>query len=104
MLNQVVLVGKLVENPKLVNLGNGNTGCNIKLSITRNFKNDATGEYELDLIPCLLPGKIAYKAQEYTTLGATVGIKGRLRCNEDLKIEIIVEKITFISTKREKEN
>ena len=47
MLNQVVLVGRLVRDPELKELENGNKLSNITLAVPRSYKN-VNGEYETD--------------------------------------------------------
>ncbi|MBE6147116.1 MAG: hypothetical protein E7168_02140 [Firmicutes bacterium] len=47
MLNQVVLVGRLVRKPELRDSGNGKKMSFISLAVPRSFKN-MNGEYETD--------------------------------------------------------
>lgn len=104
MLNHTVLVGRLVKELELKELESGKKVCNITLAVPRSFKN-AEGEYETDFIDCTLWGNIAESTAEYCHKGDLIGIKGHLqtRTNEDKKImEVIAEKVTFLSTKKEK--
>ena len=39
MLNQTVLVGRLVREPELLETDNGNKVANITLAVPRNYKN-----------------------------------------------------------------
>lgn len=110
MLNQIVLVGRLVEDLKLEELENGKKITNLILAIPRNFKN-ADGEYDTDFIECVLWNGIAENATEYCKKGDIVGIRGRLENNsfenEDgskvYKAQVIAEKVTFLSSKKEEE-
>ena len=110
MLNQIVLVGILVEDLKLEELENGKKITNLILAIPRNFKN-ADGEYDTDFIECVLWNGIAENATEYCKKGDIVGIRGRLENNsfenEDgskvYKAQVIAEKVTFLSSKKEEE-
>ena len=99
MLNQIVLVGRLVSNPQINETENGKKVCNITLAVPRSFKN-INGEYETDFIPCLLWEPIATHTVEYCLKGDLIGVKGRIQTRED-KIELIAEKVTFLSTKKE---
>ena len=47
MLNQVVLVGRLVKDPELVETENNKKISRITIAIPRSFKN-MNGEYETD--------------------------------------------------------
>lgn len=47
MLNQTVLVGRLVREPELHESENGNKVTSITLAVPRNYKN-ISGEYDTD--------------------------------------------------------
>lgn len=47
MLNQTVLVGRLVSDPELRETENGNKVTNVTLAVPRSFKN-VNGEYDTD--------------------------------------------------------
>ena len=53
MLNQVVMVGRLLEKPEIKELENGKKVGNITLIVPRCYKNE-DGEYEKDFIDCML--------------------------------------------------
>lgn len=105
MLNQIVVVGRLVSDPQINETENGQRVSNITLAVSRCYKNDA-GIYETDFIPCMVWNNIADNVKEYCKKGDLVGIKGRLqtRQEEDRNtIEIVAEKVTFLSSRKEKE-
>lgn len=99
MLNQIVLVGRLTENPTVENLEEGKAVATVTLAVSRSMKN-AEGEYETDFIPCQLWNGIANNTAEYCKKGDIVGVKGRIQ-SADGKLEIIAEKVTFLSSKKE---
>ena len=109
MLNQVILVGSLLSDPKLVKLEDGKSKTEIDLVIKRAYKDNETGEYETDTIRCILWSGIAENTVEYCKAGSTVGVKARLAGREVILPngetliypEVIAEKITFINTKKE---
>lgn len=109
MINQVILVGRLVYDPELRTLDDGRNVTTITLAIQRGYKNAETGEYDTDFIKCTLWSGIAESTVAYCKKGSTVGVKARLTQRyyeyEDGKSfsypEVIAEKITFISTKKE---
>lgn len=104
-MNQVVLVGRLAENPQVKKLENGKNYTSINVAVNRPFKN-SDGVYETDFIRCVLWNGIASNTGEYCHVGDIVGIKGRLQNrsyededNEKKYItEVIAERISFIST------
>ena len=53
MLNQTVIVGRLVKEPELRQTENGTKVTNITLAVPRSYKN-VDGEYETDFISCVL--------------------------------------------------
>ena len=110
MLNQVILVGRLVKTPELFLTDNGKKGSIVTLAVGRNFKNQ-NGEYDTDFLDCHLWTMVAENTAEYCRTGDVIGVKGRLQSriieNEDgtkyKKMEIIAEKVTFLSSNRNTE-
>ncbi|MEG0826412.1 MAG: single-stranded DNA-binding protein [Bacilli bacterium] len=105
MLNQTVIVGRLVADPELRETENGKKVTNVTIAVPRSFKN-INGEYDTDFISCVLWKGIAESTVEYCKKGDLVGVKGRLQTREyeteDTKkyvVEIVAEKITFLSSK-----
>ena len=110
MLNQIILVGRLVKTPEVIETESGKKMSYITLAIPRTFKND-DGEYDTDFIDCVLWEVVAESTSEYCKQGDIVGVKGRVqsRMTEDedgnnyKKMEVIAEKITFLSSKKEED-
>lgn len=101
MLNQVVLVGRLTSDPEIEKIEEKEF-TRITLAVARSYKN-VDGVYETDFIPCTLWNQIANNTAEYCKKGDIVGVKGRLQSNEN-KIELVAEKVTFLSSKKENED
>lgn len=101
MLNQTVLVGRLVQDPEIKELENDKKVCNITLAVNRSYKN-ADGEYETDFIPVTLWQGIAENTCEYCKKGELVGVRGKLQAREG-KVEVVAEKVTFLSSRKENE-
>lgn len=102
MLNQAVIVGRLVSDPEINETENNKKVCNITLAVPRSFKNE-NGEYDTDFIPTVLWESVAENTCNYVKKGDLVGIKGRLQSNED-KLVFVAEKVTFLSTKKPEED
>ena len=96
MLNQTVLVGRLVDQPQMEG-----DSCYIKLAVPRSHKNE-DGIYETDFISVKLYKAIATNTCEYCKKGDLIGIKGRLQSNEN-GFELIAEKVTFLSSNPNKD-
>lgn len=100
MLNQTVIIGRLVSNPEITQVEERSL-CNIQIAVPRSYKND-NGEYETDFVPVMVWDGIATNLNEYCHKGDLVGVKGRIEM-KDNQIIIIAEKITFLSSKKDNE-
>ena len=105
MLNQIVVVGRLVKDPEVIETEDGKNVSNITLATQRSYKN-ADGVYETDFIDCTLWNGVAESTTEYCRKGDILGIKGRLQTDtyekdgEQKKVQrVIAEKVTFLSSK-----
>ena len=103
MLNQIVIVGRLVRDPELRQTEWGKKVTNITLAVPRSYKN-SNGEYETDFIDCVLWTGIAENTTEYCKRGDILGVKGRVQTRtfeiEDKKryvTEVVAEKVSFLS-------
>lgn len=109
MLNQTVIVGRLVKEPELRETDTGKKITNITLAVPRSYKN-INGEYDTDFISCVLWQGIAENTVNYIKKGDLLGVKGRVQSRmieEDDSskrnvMEIVAEKVTFLSSKSEK--
>lgn len=105
MLNQVILVGRLVRTPELQLTDSGKKRSVATLAVNRGFKNQ-NGEYDTDFLDCTLWTGIAESTAEYCKTGDIIGVKGRLQTrlidNEDgtkhKKMEIVADRVTFLSS------
>ena len=108
MLNNAVLVGRLVRDPEVHETENGKKVMTVTLAVPRSYKNEE-GSYDTDFIDVVLWNAIASNTAEYCRKGDMIGIKGRIQTStyelEDgskRKVtEIIAEKVTFLSSKKE---
>ena len=96
MLNQTILVGRLLENIKIEKTENDRTKVNMTLIVSRNYKN-TDGVYDNDFIPCVLYDEIAKNISEWCNKGDLVGIRGRLQSDND-KLILIADKVTFLTS------
>lgn len=105
MLNQVILVGRLVRNPELQLTESGKKISVVTLAVNRAFKN-TNGEYDTDFFDCTLWTNVAENTAEYCRTGDVIGVKGRLQTrivekedgNKFKRTEIVAERVTFLSS------
>lgn len=106
MLNQIVMVGRLVSDPELKETESGKKVSNLTLAVPRSYKNE-NGEYDTDFVDCTLWTGVAESTAEYCKKGDLIGIKGRVQTdsyeNSDGKkqktMRVVAEKVTFLSSK-----
>ncbi len=107
MVNSVMLVGRLAQDIEIKKLDSGKEVTKVALAVPRSFKN-VDGIYETDFFDCILWEGLAKNASEYCKKGDTVGVRGRLQTSsyetgdgvKRKSVEIIVEKLTFLSSKK----
>ena len=108
MLNQTVIVGRVVDDPKVTKTDSGKNVSNITIAVPRSFKN-AEGVYDTDFVDCVLWDSVAQNTAEFCHKGDVVGVKGRVQTElydkegETRKsTRIIAERVTFLSSNKEK--
>ena len=109
MLNTVMLVGRLAQDIEVKKLDSGKDVVRVSLAVNRGYKN-AEGVYETDFFDCVLWDGLANNVNDYCKKGDVVGVRGRLQTSfyekDNVKhkaIEVIVEKLTFLSSKKQDE-
>ena len=107
VLNQIALVGRLVRDIEMKEVETGKKFANITLAVPRSFKN-MEGSYDTDFIDCTLWDAIAKNTMDYCHKGDIIAIRGRLQTStyevekkKIHKIDVIAEKVTFLSSKKE---
>ena len=87
MLNQVVMVGRLMKEP---------TKEELVILVPRNYKNKE-GLYDEDIF--VIHHKMTSIVEQKVHEGDMVGVKGRLE-TENNEIKIKAEKLTFLSSRK----
>ena len=106
-MNQVILVGRLTDDPVATETVNGKKYTTVVIAVQRNFKN-ADNLYDTDFIRCVLWNGMASNTSEYCHTGDVIGIKGRLQNrsyeaeNGEVKYvtEVIAERVTFLNSNK----
>lgn len=106
-MNSVILVGRLTQDPEIVECEKGKKVTTVILAVNRNYKN-SDGIYDTDFIRCILWNNIAANTTEYCRVGDVIGVKGRLQTSkyEDENgkthhvMDVIAERVTFLSSNK----
>ena len=110
MINNVILVGRVVEQPTKKMTEKNQAVTNLTLAVVRPFKNH-DGNIETDFIKCQVWEGLVDSVCEFCTKGSIVGIKGRISpyANEVVfkdekktirNNEIVIEHISFIKMQK----
>lgn len=107
MLNQIVLVGRLVKDVEVKKLESGKRVANAVLAVPRNFKNE-NGEYDTDFIDVVIWNSFADNTAEYYRKGDLIGLRGRLETNiyEDANgdirktMQVVCDRVSFLATNK----
>lgn len=109
MLNQVVIVGRIVQDPEVKELEDGKKVTNMTVAVQRSYKN-AEGVYDTDFVDCVLWDGIAVNTAEYCHKGDVVGVKGRIKTDtyevdgeKRKSTQIVAEKVTFLANSKDKD-
>lgn len=78
MINNVVLVGRLVRDPELRYTPSNQAVATFILAVNRNFKSQ-NGEHEADFINCVIWRQQAENLANWAKKGALIGITGRIQ-------------------------
>lgn len=102
MLNNYILVGRIAENIEIKEIEGKKVGI-LKVSVPRCFKN-TEGDYDVDIIDLEVYDNIAENVSNYCKKGDVVGAKGRISKLEGEELKLVVEKVTFLSSKKNEED
>lgn len=111
MLNTVVLTGRLVREPEVQYVGDGEVAkCTVTLAVQRNFKN-SKGEREADFIPVVFWRGAAEAVGKYLTKGSLIGVTGRLESysfdgngGTVRGLRVVAEDFTFLEPRAQAQN
>lgn len=105
MVNKIILIGRLTEDPSLKYTTNGNAVSRMTLAVDRNYK-DSQGNKKVDFIPVIAWKKLAEIVAEYMKKGKLISVVGSLEIRSyedkgDTKYiaEVIAEDIKFLDKK-----
>jgi len=114
MINNVVLVGRLGNDPELTHTNSGTALCKFRLAVKRPPRRDedgGSGEEETDWLDITCWGKVAENVAQYLDKGALAGIEGRVQSHTWEKkdgskgygVEVNAQRVQFLESKSEAE-
>ena len=111
MVNNVVLVGRLVRDVDLRQTSTGKMMTYFTLAVNRNFKNEQW-EQAADFIGCVAFDKKAENMARFLSKGSLISVEGRISTRNfqgnDGKtvyvIEVVASNITFLESKKQQGN
>lgn len=111
MVNNVVLVGRLVRDVDLRQTSTGKMMTYFTLAVNRNFKNEQ-GEQAADFIGCVAFDKKAENMARFLSKGSLISVEGRISTrnfqgNDGKTVyvtEVVVSNITFLESKKQQGN
>ena len=110
MINNVVLVGRLVRDPELRYTPSNQAVATFSLAVNRNFKSQ-NGEREADFINCVIWRQQAENLANWAKKGALIGITGRIQTRnyenqQGQRVyvtEVVAENFQLLESQKERE-
>lgn len=107
MLNCVSVAGRIVRDPELRRTGSGKAVASFTVACDRDFKNQQTGEKEVDFFDCVAWGAAGENAARYFSKGQMAMVTGRLQIRQYTdkngqnrkQTEILVSSLYFCGSK-----
>lgn len=107
MLNSISIMGRLSSDPQLRRTASGKAVVSFSVACERDFKNQQTGEKEVDFIECVAWGGTAEMVEKYFHKGQMAVATGRLQLRDwtdkngqkRRQAEILVNNIYFCGSK-----
>lgn len=107
MLNCISVAGRLVRDPELRRTAAGKAVTSFTLACDRDFKNQQTGEKEVDFLDCVAWGASGENVAKYFHKGQMAMVTGRLQVRQYTdksgqkrrQAEIIVSSVYFCGGK-----
>lgn len=107
MLNQISAMGRIVRDPELRRTASGKAVTSFTIACDRDFKNQQTGEKEVDFLDCVAWGGTGEIVASRFTKGQLAAVSGRLQIRQYTDkagqkrrtAEILVSSVYFCDSK-----
>ena len=108
-MNDVTLIGNLVDDPKYGTTGGGVSKCTFRLATQREYANPQTGQREADFHNIVAWRQLAYLCAKYLVKGRQCAIKGSIQYrsynaqdgSKRYITEIVADKVKFLGGSRQ---
>ena len=108
MINNVVLMGRLVATPELRSTGTGKSVASLRLAVDRDFVR-AGEQRQADFIDCIAWGTTAEFITRYFQKGSMIAVTGNIQTrnyedkngNKRKAVEVVVDTASFCGSKAE---
>lgn len=111
MINNVILIGRLVREPELRKSSSGNSIANFTIAVDNRMKSP-DGERTASFIPCVAFSQTADNVVKFVSKGSQVAVQGSLSQRSYAKqdgakvnvFEILCDNVQFLEPKKEDGN
>lgn len=111
MINNVVLVGRLVRDPEMRYTQNGVAVTRFRIAVDRPSPRDEAGNRQTDFIDIVTWRKTAELCGQYLAKGAPVGIEGRIQTGtyttsdgqQRQRFEVQAYRVSFLESRADRE-
>lgn len=107
MLNKVILIGRLGQEPKLTVTDNKLAICNFSLATSESWTKDGERQERTEWHRIVIFGKTAENAAKYLEKGSKVYVEGKIQSRkwekdgtEHTSTEVVATNITFLDSKK----
>lgn len=109
MLNQIIIMGRMVRDPELRRTGSGVAVASFTLAVDRDFADKQSGEKETDFIDCVAWRQTGEFVSKYFTKGRMAVVSGRLQVRKwknkegenRYSTEVLADNVYFGDSKKE---
>ena len=107
MLNNVILMGRLVADPELRTTNSGKSVANFRIAVDRSFSKD--GNKETDFITIVVWGSTADFVSKYFSKGDMIALRGEIQTrsyedsngNKRTAFEVVAREVSFCGGKND---
>lgn len=108
MINNVVLMGRLVADPELRTTANGTDVCSFRIAVDRNYVSQGQ-ERQADFIPCVAWRQTAKFISQWFSKGSMIALTGSIQTrtyednngNKRNAFDVVVDQASFTGSKAE---
>ena len=104
-MNKVFLIGNLTRDPEMRSTQSGTPVCTFGIAVNRRFKNQQTGQFEVDFFNVVAWRQLAELCSRYLAKGRKVAVTGSIQIrnyeaqdgSKRTSVEIQADEVEFLS-------